>query len=79
MGKPKTCYDRCLLNPFMPSGLFYLFLDRFISNLKHIWICFSELAFIIEILITNANSVDPDQMLHCAVSDLGLLCLQISL
>ena len=23
-----------------------------------------------------ANSVDPDQMLHYAVSDLGLLCLQ---
>ena len=23
-----------------------------------------------------ANSVDPDQMLHSAVSDLGLLCLQ---
>ena len=27
----------------------------------------------------NANSVDPDQTLHSAASDLGLYCLQMSL
>ena len=26
--------------------------------------------------VFNANSVDPDQMLHSSVSDLGLHCLQ---
>ena len=29
----------------------------------------------IEILIFNANSVDPDQMPHSVASDLGLNCL----
>ena len=31
----------------------------------------------IEILVLNANSVDQDQMLHSAVSDLGPLCLPV--
>ena len=29
--------------------------------------------------VFNANSVDPDQMPHSAVSDLGLHCLPLSL
>ena len=32
-----------------------------------------------EISELNANSVDPDQMLHSAASDLGLHCLPVSL
>ena len=32
----------------------------------------------IEIPIFNANSVDPDQTLHSAASDLGLHCLPMS-
>ena len=31
----------------------------------------------IELPVINANSVDPDQMLHCEASDLGLLHLPI--
>ena len=38
----------------------------------------SSLCFI-EIPVFNASSVDPDQMLHSAASDLGLHCLQITL
>ena len=37
------------------------------------------LFFFFEILAFNANSVDPDQMLHSAASDLGLQCLLITL
>ena len=33
----------------------------------------------IEIPVFNASSVDPDQMLHSASSDLGLHCLPITL
>ena len=33
----------------------------------------------IEIPVVNANSVDPDQMLHSVVSALGLHCLPITL
>ena len=33
----------------------------------------------IEISVFNSNSVDPDQMLGSAASDLGLHCLPISL
>ena len=33
----------------------------------------------IAILVVNAKSVDPDQMLHSVASDLGLHCLQMSL
>ena len=35
--------------------------------------CFKEIPEL------NANSVDPDQMPHSAVSDLGLHCLPICL
>ena len=32
-----------------------------------------------EILVINANSVDPDQTPHSAASDLGLHCLPVAL
>ena len=38
-----------------------------------------DVFFFIEIPVFNTNSVDPDQMLHPAASDLGLLCLLIAL
>ena len=33
----------------------------------------------VEIPVFNGNSVDPDQMLHSAASDMGLHCLTITL
>ena len=41
-------------------------------------VSFLLLLCFIEILIVNANSVDPDQMLHSAGSDLGLDCLPVT-
>ena len=35
--------------------------------------CFTEIPTL------NANSIDPDQMLHPAASDLGLCCLPMPL
>ena len=68
-----------LLNPFMPSGFFYLkYLDRSISNKRGV--C---LAFIITKFYRNActysNSVYPDQTPFSAASDLGLHCLSMFL
>ena len=40
---------------------------------------FLLLPWVTEIPVLNANSVDPDQMLHSATSDLGLQCLPVSL
>ena len=37
------------------------------------------LLYFIEIPKLNANSVDPDKMLHSMASDLGLHCLPMSL
>ena len=37
------------------------------------------LSYFLEILVFNANSVDPDQTPHNAASDQGLHCLPISL
>ena len=59
----------------MPSGLCYPnSLDRSFSNRRGFL-----LLFIIEIPVLNANSIDPDQMLHSAASDLDLHCLPASL
>ena len=43
--------------------------------------CLVVLLFLcfIEILVFNANSVDPDQMPHSVASDLGLYCLPVTL
>ena len=41
--------------------------------------CSLLLLCFIEIPIFNVNSVDPDQTLHSAASDLGLHCLPMSL
>ena len=51
----------CYLNPFMPSGLFYLnSLDQSIYSLMGVWSVFITTMFI-EMSVINANSVDPDQ------------------
>ena len=68
-----------ILNPFMPSGLFYLiYLDASIPNRRGDWIILLLLCFI-ESPVFNANSVDPDQTPRSAASDLGLHCLPVSL
>ena len=62
----------------MPSGLFFCSsLDRFIFNRRRS--CFVLLPYLKEIHVFNANSVDPDQTLRSAASDLSLNCLPISL
>ena len=59
---------RCILltifNPFMPSGVFYLF---------------GQIHFKFKGLNANANSVDSDQMPHFTTSDLSQHCLPVSL
>ena len=63
----------------MLSELFYHHksLDRYISNTR-VWLLLLLLCFI-EILLFNANCVDPDQMLHSVAADLGLQFLSITL
>ena len=57
------------LNPFMPSGLFYLnSLDRSISNIRDVWLVFIIIMFCIHSCIMRS-----------AASDLGLHCLQMFL
>ena len=47
--------------PFMPSVFLYpYFLDRFIFNLRVVWLVLFIPCFI-DIHAFNANSVDPDQ------------------
>ena len=63
----------------MPSGLFWVnSLDRSIFYIRGVWIVSIIITFV-ESPDLNANSVAPDQMLHSAVSDLGLHCLSLSL
>ena len=65
-------YSTGLINPFMPSGLFYLnSLDGSISNTR-VKVIFNRF---IEIPVSNANNVDPDQTPHSVASDLCLHCL----
>ena len=77
-------------NPFMPSGLVYHnSLDRFILKRRDIRLVFIVTMFYRneDFIVTmfyrndvfNTNSVDPDQTPHPAASDLGLLCLSVSL
>ena len=71
-------YYLLLFSPFMPNGPFYRnSLDRSISYIRGVW--FLLLLCFVEMSELNANSVDPDQMLQNAASDLGLYCLQMSL
>ena len=61
-----------MFNQFMLSGLFHLnSLDWSISNIRELWLFLLLLCFR-EIPVFNTNSVDPDQMLCSASSDLGL-------
>ena len=64
------------INTFTSSGLFYLnSLDRSISCIRGVWLVF--ITTVAELFKLNANSVDPDQTLRSAASDLGLHCLSI--
>ena len=68
-----------LLNPFKPSGLFYInYLDRLISSIRSVWLALL-LSCLIEIPVLNANSVAPDQTPRSVASDLGLHCLPMSI
>ena len=59
----------------MPSGLFYInYLDRFISNISSVWVVIIVTMFYSDSFL-NAKSVDPDQTLHSAASELDLHCL----
>ena len=63
----------------MLSGRFYLnYLDWSISNKKGVWLVLL-LPCSIEIPVFNTNSVDPDQTLRSAASDLGRHCLPLYL
>ena len=69
-------FSRTKVNPFMLSGLFYLWIGSVpIEGLSDELLlpCF------IKIPVLNASSVDSDQVPHSAVSDLGLHCLPMSL
>ena len=66
------------LNPFTSSGLFYH--NSLNWSLFPIAGCMVIIFILfIEISALNANSIDPDQMSHSAVSDLGLHCLLVML
>ena len=60
------------INPFMPSGLFYLLTGQF--PVKGVSGLFSLLPCFIEMSVINATSVDP----RSAASDLGLHYLPMS-
>ena len=68
-----------VFSPFLPSGFSYLnSLDWSISKRRGVWFVLLVVCFI-KIPVSNANSVDIDQMLHSAASDLGLHCLSMSI
>ena len=71
-----------ILNPFLPSGLFYhSTLDRSRSNWKGVWLfLLLLLQCLIEIPVLRANSVDPSSnAAFRSATDQGLHCLPISL
>ena len=69
-----------MLNPFKPSGLFYLnSLDRSISCTRGVWLVFIIIIFYKKKSKFNANSVDPDHTPRPAMSNLDLNCLHISI
>ena len=62
----------------MPSRLFYFSaLDESISIIRDVYLVFLSSCFIY-IPVLNANSVDLDNTLRSAASDLDLHCLPIS-
>ena len=62
----------------MDSSITTFFLDRSVSN-SRVSDYFILLLCFIEIPTFNANSVDPDQMLHSPASDLALHCLPLTI
>ena len=68
-----------VFNPFMPNGLSYIqSSDWSISNIRGVWLILLLPCFI-EIPVSNAKSIDPDQTPRSSVSDLDLHCLLMSL
>ena len=65
----------------MPSGLCYLILWSGHFPTEGISVFFSLFFYyhVLEISVSNANSVDPDRTPRSAASDLGLHCLQMPL
>ena len=67
------------VNPFTFIGLFYTnpVLDSISNNSVSELVCIIIYYYsFIKILVLNANSVDPDQMVH---SDLDVLCLPVTI
>ena len=64
------------VNPFIPSELIYLSLDRSIPSVRRVRFV---LSFIILNRALKANSEDSDQTPRCAAFDLGLHCLPMSI
>ena len=66
------------VNPFMPSGLFYLCkLCEHIHYSSGVWYIYFLLSFI-EVVNFNANTVGPDQTPRSEASDLGMYCFSMS-
>ena len=66
------------LNPFTLSGFSTLTLWTGPFPIERCLVNFYYKHIFVAIPVFNANSVDPDQMLCSAVSDLGLHCLPMS-
>ena len=63
----------------MPCGLFYFnSLNRSIFYIRDVWLVFI-LSYFVAVSVLYANSVNPDQTLHSAPSDLGIHCFPTSL
>ena len=71
---------RTQINPFMPSGLFYLFLWAGPCATEGLsFFSFFYKYGLLQNYMNNANSVDPDQLLQNVALNLGLHCLPMSL
>ena len=70
-----------MFSPFMPGRIFYLSLWKspFPFYGMGCLFCVLVLSCFIEIPVSHANNVDPDQTPRSAASDLDLHCLQMSL
>ena len=76
---PLLQQDNRNVNPFMPSGIFYLTLWKGPFLYKGCLVSFYHYHLFVEFSEFNANSVDPDRTPRSAASDLGLHRLPVSL
>ena len=67
------------MNPLMPNELFYPSLWTGPFPIKGVSGLFLELLLILKIPVLNANSLDPDQTLRPAASDIDLHYLPMPL